>query len=83
MLSNSAMKPGRFLKLHIGRQRMRLISEAFATGRCVYVCTMTRATRFTAKHAGMFRLGASGSVYVQRGRAWDCIDGAALRTAAN
>lgn len=49
------------------------ITETLQAGGMVQVCTYTHAKEYTAKHADMFRLG-NGSVYVQRGKHWDCID---------
>lgn len=42
-------------------------------GNVVQVCTHLRATVYSSKHAGMFR-EANGSLYVARGRHFDCID---------
>jgi hypothetical protein len=74
MLTNDQMVPGRFQKLYIGRKRFNAISECLKNGGRVVIPTYVRATIYTPRHAGMFRLGKSGSLYVQRGRNWDCID---------
>lgn len=76
-MSNDEMKPGRFLKLYKGRKMFRWISEQIVSGRRVVVCTYTHATIYKA--ISQFKLGASGSVYSQHGKRWDCIDGCALR----
>jgi hypothetical protein len=45
----------------------------------VQVTTYLRSTVYKHKHADMFRQGKSGSIYVQRGRNWDCIDYCKIR----
>ena len=45
----------------------------------VQVTTHLRSTVYRHKHRDMFRLGKSGSLYVQRGRNWDCIDYCGIR----
>jgi hypothetical protein len=73
-MSNDEMKAGRFLKLSEGRKMYNAIISHLQSGGSVLICTYTKATKFTAKHTNMFKLGKSGSVYMQRGKNWDCID---------
>lgn len=73
MLTNSQMKPGRFLKLHRSRKALRFIRENLEAGRMVQIATNTRATRFKRQHLDMFKVGRDGNLYVQRGKAWDCL----------
>lgn len=74
MLTNDEMKAGRFLKIHKGRKRFNAIQSHLASGGSVLVGTATKSTKFQPKHSDMIRIGKSGSVYVQRGKSWDCID---------
>jgi hypothetical protein len=82
MMTNDEMKAGRYLKLHQGRQKFAKLQAHLAAGGSFYICTSYRATKVSPKHTDMIRLGKSGSIYVQRGKAWDCIDYCAIRIAA-
>jgi hypothetical protein len=73
-MTNEQMKAGRFLKLAKGRRMFRFIVANLIAGNSVSVTTHTRSVNYKAKHVAMFKIGATGSVYVQRGKAWDCID---------
>jgi hypothetical protein len=73
-MTNEQMKPGRFLKLHKARRMFRFILGNLDAGNSVSLTTYTRSVNYKAKHRAMFKLVGS-SVYVQRGKAWDCIDG--------
>lgn len=44
----------------------------------VLVATAWKATLYSTKHIGMFKV-AGTSLYVQRGKVWDCIDYCAIR----
>lgn len=77
-MTNEQMKAGRFLKLQKGRKMFRFILANLEAGNSVSLTTYTRSVNYKAKHKDMFKLGASGSVYVQRGKAWDCIDGSKI-----
>jgi hypothetical protein len=72
MLSNEQMKPNRFGKWAAARKRAAKIAAAFDAGAEVWTCTMTKRTKYTAKHASMFKAGKD-AVYVQRGKSWDCL----------
>lgn len=73
-MTNEQMKAGRFLKMAKARRMFRFIISNLAAGNSVSLTTATRSTNYKAKHIDMFRL-AGGSVYVQRGKNWDCING--------
>ena len=72
-MTNEQMKSGRYLRWHKARRRIAWILARLAEGRTVQIATQTRAVRYTAKHAAMFKATKSGA-FVQRGKAWDCID---------
>lgn len=77
-MTNEAMKPGRFLRLHTAQQKARQIAAHLAAGGRVMVATYTKATFYDQRHAAMFRATRSG-LFVQRGKAWDCIDYCAIK----
>jgi hypothetical protein len=72
-MTNEQMKAGRFLKLAKARRMFRFITSNLEAGNSVSLTTATRSTNYKAKHKDMFKL-AGASVYVQRGKNWDCID---------
>lgn len=72
-MSNDQMKPGRFLKLQQVRNRFAAIVSHLSKGGRIMTCSYTKPTIYTAKHAVMFKVKGS-SLYVQRGRAFDCLD---------
>lgn len=74
MLTNDQMKQGRFEKLAKGKKLYNAITNHLNNDGTVLICTYTKATKYQQKHINMFKLGKSGSVYVQRGKNWDCID---------
>jgi len=69
-MNNSEMKAGRILKIQTGKRKLAFILGNLEAGRNVYISTATRATKLSKKHAGMIRMGKSGSLYLQK----DCID---------
>lgn len=73
MLTNEQMKAGRFLRWHKARRKIAAIVGHLNAGHTVYVCTMTRATKFDRRHVAMFMATRTGAL-VQRGKSWDCID---------
>lgn len=73
-MTNDEMKANRYLRWHNARQKVAWIKEHLAEGRTVCITTYTKQTRYTAKHADMFRATKSGS-YVQSGKTWLCFDG--------
>lgn len=74
MLSNDQMKAGRFLKLAKGRKLYRRMNECWDRGGFVRIGTATRYSDLKAKHRELVLLGKSGSLYMARGKAHDCID---------
>jgi riboflavin synthase alpha subunit len=79
-MTNDQMKAGRFVRWHVARRKVAFIQGHLAAGRTVYICTMTKATKLSAKHAGMVKATKSGA-YMQAGKSWVCIDGCALKAA--
>ena len=74
MLTNDQMTPRRYEKLAKGRKAFSNINSHLEAGGSVLICTYTKATKYQPKHIDMFKLGKSGSLYVQRGKNCDCID---------
>jgi hypothetical protein len=74
MISNQDMKAGRFLKLQDGKRIFNGIISHLKNNGIVYICTYTRATKLTKKHIGMIKISKNGSVYMQSGKKWNCID---------
>lgn len=72
-MTNEQMKAGRFLKIQNGRRTFARITSPLKAGKCIVIGTMTKATKFQPKHLAMFTLGASGDVYVARGKGRDCL----------
>ena len=73
-ITNDEMKSGRWLKRYNGKKLFNQIHSTFAAGFRVQVSTYTKATLYNPKHADMFELGKSGSVYVRSGKKMLCID---------
>ena len=73
-MTNDQMKLGRFLRFHNARVLVAKIQAALEAGAIVQLTTYTKATRYKAQHAGMFKATKAGA-WVQRGKSWDCIDG--------
>lgn len=73
-MTNDQMRPGRFLKLQRGKKLFARMNQAWDNGGFVRVGTATRYTDYKAKHREMLRMGESGSLYVARGKRWDCLD---------
>jgi hypothetical protein len=60
-------------------ERLAEIQAHLATkGNKVMVCTYTRGTVYDHRHIGMFK-ATEKNLFVQRGKAWDCIDGCGIR----
>lgn len=78
VLDNSQMRAGRYLRWHDARRKLRDILAHLTAGGAVLTFTYTRATRYTARHAAMFRAARSG-LYVRRGNSWECIDFTPIR----
>ena len=74
MIANNDMKAGRFLKLYQGKKMFNAIKNHLESEGTVLICTYTKATKLNKKHIGMIKIGKSGSVYMQSGKNWNCID---------
>jgi len=72
-MTNEQMKAGRFLKWAKAKKRMAWVQEMLKMGKTVQVTTHLKATRYTKKHADMFKATKSG-FYVQSGKSWLCLD---------
>ncbi len=72
-MSNDQMKANRFLKFARCRQIVAKIVAHLQAGGTVYIGTQTRATKFTKKHASMFKATKNGAFY-QSGKKWLCFD---------
>jgi len=59
-------------------ERLAEIQAALKDGRRVQVSTHLKSTVYDERHIAMFRT-MKNSLYVQRGRAWDCIDYCSIR----
>ncbi len=66
--------PGHFARLQRGKNLYKRITEALKSGKIVMLSTRTKSTQYDHRHVGLFTLGTSGSVYVERGKQRDCID---------
>lgn len=78
-MDNSQMKAGRILKLQNGKRLYGSIVSHIRAGGAVNICTHLRTVKMTAKHAEMIKIGKSGSVYLQSGKSWNCIDFCSFR----
>ena len=72
-MSNEDMIANRFLRWHLVRKKYNAIVKHLEADGTVYVCTAYKATKFTRKHIAMFK-ATKKSLYMQRGKFWDCID---------
>jgi len=73
-MDNSDMVKGRFLKLQKGKNRLAFILDNLNLGRTVLIMTYTHATKLDKRHIAMVKMDKKGSVYVQSGKRWNCID---------
>ena len=72
-MTNEKMKEGRFLRLQNAKRKVSYIRHHLLAGHTVYIRTALKSTKYSKKHADMFKAAKSGA-YVQRGKGWDCID---------
>lgn len=77
-LTNSQMTKNRWLRYHEAREKVRFIRENLLAGRHVYIFTSMCLWKFSTCHADIFKAGRNGA-YMRRGKALECIDGAAIR----
>lgn len=80
-MTNDEMKANRFARWAKARKTVAAIKEQLAKGRTVQITTYTKAVRYKAVHAEMFKATRNGA-FVQRGKSWDCIDYCAIRVFA-
>lgn len=80
-MNNSQMKAGRFLRWHLARRKVSAIVGALNSGNAIVISTYTKHTKYTKKHADMFKATKSGA-FVQSGKNWLCIDGTKITVCA-
>lgn len=73
-IKNSEMKAGRFAKLAKGRKIIARMNKCWDANGFVRIGTATRYTDLKSKHREMIKIGSSGSLFMQRGKRWDCVD---------
>jgi hypothetical protein len=73
MLSNDQMTANRFARWAKARKTVAAIKRHLSQGHTVYICTATKATKYTAKHVDMFKATRTGA-WVQHGRKWANFD---------
>lgn len=81
MIKNSDMKANRFATWHNARRKVAAIVAHLEAGHTVMICSYTRVTKCTRKHAGMFKAARNGA-FIQMGNRWDCIDGCKITVQA-
>lgn len=81
MLTNTEMKANRFATWQKARRKVAAIVSHLEAGHTVMICSYTKVTKCTRKHAGMFKAAKNGA-YIQRGKSWDCIDGCKIEVYA-
>lgn len=81
-MTNSQMTANRFAHWARARKIINTIQAEFAKGNSVIVSTMTKATKFSPKHAAMFKATKSGA-YAQYGKNWLCIDYCRFQVVSN
>lgn len=57
----------------IAAKAFEFIKSAHADGRNVIVSTHLKHTRYSPKHAPMFKINSKGELLVARGKNWDCL----------
>lgn len=81
-MTNEQMKPGRYLKLARGRKLFARMVACWDNGGFVRIGNPLRYSDLKPKHRDCIRLGASGSLYIARGKHWDCIDNSSFQFTA-
>jgi hypothetical protein len=77
-MTNDQMKPERYLKWHNYRRRLARIQATLAAGGVVQVVGYGKVLEADRRHAAMFKATRTG-VYLQRGKAWDCLNFSLIR----
>ena len=64
-----------------GTKKLEWIKERLSDGMTVYLQTALQATKVTKKNfdnfeefGGMFKTDSNDSLYIRRGKNWDCVD---------
>ena len=73
----SKMTPNRFGKMMECKKLYNSIKAEISKGLSIQITTYTQSKIYSKIE--QFKLGKTG-VYVQRGKAWDCITGASIRS---
>lgn len=76
-MTNEQMKPNRFLDMMKYKKLYTAIVAEIEKGLAIQITTYTKSSIY--KSASQFKYGKSG-VYVQRGKNWDCINYANIRS---
>lgn len=77
-MTNAEMRPNRFAKWAEARRTLAWCRSCWERGYNVLVCTATRATRLSPKHAEYLKATKSG-LYIRSGSKWVCADYCAFR----
>lgn len=81
-MTNEQMKAGRFLKLAKGRKLFARMNACWNAGGFVRIGTALRVTDYKPNARECIVLGASGSLFVKRGKRLDCIDFCSIQFSA-
>lgn len=73
-MTNEQMKAGRFLKMQRGKRLFARMNVCWDMGGFVRIGTATRYSDYKPNCRALVWMGKSGSLYVKRGKANDCID---------
>ena len=73
-LANDQMIVGRYLKRAKGRKLLARMVQTWDAGGFVRIGTALKFWDLHSKHRDLIRLDKSGSLYMARGRHWECVD---------
>jgi len=73
----SKMTPNRFMRMYENKKLYNSIIVEISKGLSIQITTYTQSKIYSK--AEQFKLGKTG-VYAQRGKNWDCINGASIRS---
>jgi len=76
-MTDAQMIPNRFLRMMENKRLYNSIVLEIAKGLSIQVTTYAKSKIYS--RAEQFKLGKTG-VYAQRGKKWDCINGASIRS---
>ena len=77
MIANEKMTANRYMRMYENKKLYSGIIAEIEKGHAIQVTTYLASKIY--KSASQFKLGKNG-VYVQRGKNWDCINGASIRS---